>query len=59
MHPVNYNCQALKFTLDLLSSMIRYLELLTGDIFKARFVDCHFDETTFPSLGREKLKTEE
>ncbi|CAL9019548.1 unnamed protein product [Prunus brigantina] len=27
---------------------------LTGDIFRARFADCHFDETIFPLLGEEK-----
>jgi hypothetical protein len=35
-------------------SIIRYLKPLTGDIFKARFDDCHFNETIFPSLGGEK-----
>ncbi|CAL8996920.1 unnamed protein product, partial [Prunus brigantina] len=35
-------------------SIIRYLEPLTGDIFRARFADCHFDETIFPLLGEEK-----
>ncbi|CAL9009595.1 unnamed protein product, partial [Prunus brigantina] len=35
-------------------SVIRYLEPLTGDIFRARFADCHFDETIFPLLGEEK-----
>ena len=39
--------------------MIRYLELLAGGIFKARFADCHFDETSFPLLGGEKSKIEE
>ena len=39
MYSVNYDSQTLKFTLDLFSSMIRYLEPLTGDIFKVRFVD--------------------
>ena len=34
-------------------SIIRYLEPLTGDVFTARFADCHFDETTFPTLGEE------
>ena len=34
-------------------SIIRYLEPLTGDVFKARFEDCHFDENIFPSLGKE------
>ena len=32
-------------------SIIRYLEPLTGDIFTARYVNCHFDESVFPSLG--------
>ena len=40
------------------SSIIRYLEPLTGDVFRARFVDCHFNETVFPSLGGEKSITE-
>jgi hypothetical protein len=35
-------------------SIIRYIEPLTGDIFKARFEDCYFDENIFPSLGKEK-----
>jgi hypothetical protein len=35
-------------------SIIRYLEPLTGDIFKARFENCHFDENIFSSLGKEK-----
>jgi hypothetical protein len=39
-------------------SIIRYLEPLTGDIFKARFQDCHFDETIFPPLGEEKSQLE-
>ena len=34
-------------------SIIKYVESLTGDIFTARFIDCHFNETTFPTLGRE------
>ena len=37
-------------------SIIRYLEPLTGDIFKARLADCHFDETTFQPLGGAKLE---
>ena len=40
-------------------SIIRYLEPMTGVIFKARFADCHFDEIIFPPLGGEKSKTEE
>lgn len=35
-------------------SIIRYLEPLTGYIFKVRFENCHFDESIFPSLGKEK-----
>ncbi|KAM1614644.1 hypothetical protein ACFX2K_023977 [Malus domestica] len=35
-------------------SIIRYLEPLTGDLFTARFTDCHFYETVFPSLGGDK-----
>ena len=34
-------------------SIIRYLEPLTGDAFKARFDECVFDETLFPALGNE------
>ena len=32
-------------------SIIHYLEPLTGDMFTARFADCHFYETVFMSLG--------
>ena len=35
-------------------SIIRYLEPLTSDVFKARFEECHFIETIFPPLGGEK-----
>ena len=35
-------------------SIIRYLKPLTGDVFKACFKDCHFNETIFPPLGGEK-----
>ncbi|KAK7302565.1 hypothetical protein RJT34_13457 [Clitoria ternatea] len=34
-------------------SIIKYLEPLTGDLFTARFADCHFDESIFPPLGGE------
>ena len=34
-------------------SIIKYIEPLTGDVFTARFADCHFDETLFPTLGGE------
>ncbi|KAM2666623.1 hypothetical protein EV2_018434 [Malus domestica] len=40
-------------------SIIRYLEPLTDDIFTARFANCHFDETVFPSLRGEKTVPEE
>ena len=40
-------------------SIIRFLEPLTGDVFTARFADCHFDETNFPSLGEKKTSSEE
>jgi hypothetical protein len=33
------------------SSIIKYLEPLTGDLFTARYTDCIFDEDHFPSLG--------
>ncbi|CAA7024739.1 unnamed protein product [Microthlaspi erraticum] len=34
-------------------SIIKYLEPSTGDLFKARFADCHFNESVFPTLGGE------
>ena len=37
-------------------TIIHYLEPLTGDLSTARFADCHFDETVFPSLGGDKKK---
>ena len=33
------------------SSIIKYLEPMTGNVFRARFADCHFNETVFPQLG--------
>ena len=41
------------------SSIIRYLEPLTDDVFKVCFTDCHFNESVFPSLGIEKSIPEE
>ena len=35
-------------------SIIRYLESLIEDVFTARFVDCHFNESIFPPLEGEK-----
>ncbi|GKB89276.1 hypothetical protein Tco_0961548 [Tanacetum coccineum] len=32
------------------SFIIRYVEPLTGDVFTARFADCHFNEANFPPL---------
>ena len=32
---------------------------MTGDVFRARFADCHFDEVNFLSLGGDKLPKEE
>ena len=29
-------------------SIIKYLEPMTGDVFRARFTDCHFNKTMFP-----------
>ena len=40
-------------------SIVKYLEHLIGDVFRARFTDCHFDEVNFPSLGGYKLPKEE
>ena len=36
------------------SSIINYIEPLTGEVFTARFADYHFNEDVFPPLGREK-----
>ena len=40
-------------------SIIKYLEPLIEDVFRARFTDFHFDEFNFPSLGGDKLPKEE
>ena len=39
-------------------SIVRYLEPQTGDVFTARFADCHFDEENFPVLGGERKQLE-
>ena len=39
-------------------SIIRYLEPQIGDVFMARFVDCHFNEIIFPALEGEKKQLE-
>ena len=36
------------------SSIIKYLEPLTSNVFTTRFADCHFNESVFSSLGGEK-----
>ena len=36
-------------------SIIKYLEPMTGDLFTARFADCHFNESIFSALGGEKV----
>ena len=36
------------------TSIIQYLEPLTGNLFTARFADCHFDESVFLPLGGDK-----
>nr|GEV50793.1 uncharacterized protein ycf2 [Tanacetum cinerariifolium] len=36
------------------SSITRYVEPLTGDVFITRFADFHFNEAIFPPLGGEK-----
>ena len=37
------------------SYIIKYIEPLTGEVFTARFADCHFDENIFPLLWGGKL----
>ena len=41
------------------ASIINYIEPLTGEVFTARFADCHFDENFFPPLGGDKPIPEE
>jgi len=36
------------------SSIMRYIEPLTGNIFKARFEYCYFDKNILTSIEREK-----
>ena len=38
--------------------IIKYLETSTGDLFTARFADCHFDESDFPTLKKENKQLE-
>ncbi|KAM1861684.1 hypothetical protein ACFX13_013733 [Malus domestica] len=35
-------------------SIVQYLQPLTRDLITARFTNCHFVETVFPSLGGDK-----
>ena len=39
-------------------SIVKYLELSTVDLFTVQFVDCHFDELSFPTLGGENKPSE-
>ncbi|XP_070029806.1 uncharacterized protein [Nicotiana sylvestris] len=39
-------------------SIIKYLEPMTGDLFIARFVDCHFDRSVFSTLGGKNKQLE-
>ena len=41
------------------SSIITYVEPLTGEVFTTRFADCHFNENVFPPLGGGKPIPEE
>ena len=41
------------------TSIINYIEPLTGAVFTAQFSDYHFDENLFPSLGGDKPIPEE
>jgi len=36
-------------------AIIKFLELTTGDMFTARFVDCIFNENSYPPLGGDKI----
>ena len=38
--------------------IIRYIELLTRDLFKACFEDCQFDESFFLKMGETKVSLE-
>src|SRR5690606_20532774 len=37
-------------------TIIKYPEPTTGDLFKAIYADCHFDESELPTLGGENNK---
>ncbi|KAL1223093.1 Retrovirus-related Pol polyprotein from transposon TNT 1-94 [Cardamine amara subsp. amara] len=37
-------------------TIVKYLEPTTGDLFKARYADCHFDESSYPTLGGDNNK---
>ena len=36
--------------------ILKYLEPSTGDLFKARYGDCHFNESELPTLGGDSSK---
>ena len=37
-------------------TVLKYLEPTTGDLFKARYADCHFNESEHPTLGGDSNK---
>ncbi|KAL1219805.1 Retrovirus-related Pol polyprotein from transposon TNT 1-94 [Cardamine amara subsp. amara] len=37
-------------------TIVKYLEPTTGDLFKAMYADCHFDESSYPTLGGDNNK---
>ena len=37
-------------------TILKYLEPTTGDLFKARYADCHFNESELPTLGGDSSK---
>ena len=37
-------------------TIIKYLEPTTDDLFKARYSDCHFDESNYPTLEGDNNK---
>lgn len=38
-------------------SLIKYLELLTRDLFITWSTDCHFNESVFPTLGEQNKQS--
>lgn len=40
-------------------SVIRYLDPTTGDLYRARFQDSHFEENNFPTLGTDPTRSQQ